>query len=365
MAEARVLRGDLAPQVPAAALLQLGLELGGGILAAEGRVLDTAAVRDKDEVVLGQVDGIFLPIVEDVDAGGLLFAAGTVEGDVRDLGVIVELNAEALQVLDHGQDHRLVLVVAGEAQRRKVGQTADVVDVALQIALHLQRTVPVLKGEHRAPVHPEIGVQDFVVEEVGDLLVVQLLIGGHEQVHDLHGGLVGQTELAVGVGILAAVAGGAAEAVVGVSLVQPVVLIQNGVVLVLDGGDGAKQVPHALKVVVHLTAAAHDVADILIFVAVAGAAGNGILLQNMDMLALHLGIAHQVAGRGQRRQAGTDEIGRFAVNVGGLFWGGKGFIVTAGIIHNVPPVSVYGGGGCRGRCSSSACPRAVGCLVWP
>ena len=271
--------------------------------------------------------------MEDVNAGGLLFAAGAVEGDVRDLGVVVELNAEALQVLDHGQNHRLILVVAGEAQRRKVGQTADVVDVALQIALHLQRAVPVLKGEHRAPVHPEVGVQDLIVKEVGDLLVVQLLIGGHEQVHDLHGSLVGQAELAVGVGVLAAVAGGAAEAVVGVGLVQPVVLIQNGVVLVLDGGDGAEQVPHALKVVVHLTAAAHDIADVLIFVAIAGTAGNGVLLQNMDMLALHLGIAHQVAGGRQCCQTGADQIRGLAVHAVRLFGRCKGFIVTAGIIH--------------------------------
>ena len=303
--------------------------------------------------------------MQDVDAGRLLLAARAVERNVRDLCIVVELHAEALEVLDHGQDHRLVLVVAGEAQRRKVGQTADVVNVALQIALHLQCAVPVLKREHCAPVHPEVGVQHLIVKEVGNLLVVQALVGGHKETHDLHGGLVGQTELAVGVGVLAAVAGGAAEAVVGVGLVQPVVLIQNGVVLVLDGGDGAEQIPHALKVVVHLTATAHDIADVLIFVAIAGAAGDGVLLQNMDMLALHLGIADQIAGGRQRCQAGADQIRGLAVHAVRLFGRCKGFIVTAGIIHNVPPVSVYGGGGCRGRCSSSARPCAVCCLVWP
>ena len=252
----------------------------------------------------------------------------------------MELDAEALQILDHRQDHRLILVVAGEAQGGEVGQTADVVDVALQIALHLQRTVPVFKGEHRAPVHPEVGVQHLIIKEISDFLVIQTLVRRHEELHNLHGGLVAQTELAVGVGILAAVDGGTAEAVVGVGLIQPVILVQHGVVLVLDGGDGTEQIPHTFKVVVHLAAAAHDVADVLIFVAIAGTAGDGVLFQNVDALALHLGIAHQVAGRGQRRQTGADNIGRLAVNTLGLFGGGKGFIVTAGIIHSVPPVMI-------------------------
>ena len=271
--------------------------------------------------------------MQDVDAGRLLLAARAVERNVRDLCVVVELHAEALEVLDHGQDHRLVLVVAGEAQRRKVGQTADVMDVALQIALHLQCAVPVLKSEHRAPVHPEVGVQHLIVKEVGDLLVVQALVGGHKETHNLHGGLVGQAEFAVGVGVLAAVVGGAAEAVVGVGLVQPVVLIQNGVVLVLDGRDGAEQIPHTLKVVVHLAPAAHDVAEVLVVVAVAGTARDGVFLENVDVLALHLGIANEIARRRQRRQAGADDVGRFAVHIGGLLGGGKGFIVTGGIIH--------------------------------
>ena len=219
MAEAGVLGCDLTPQVPAAALLDFGEIGGGGVLAADGGIFNTAAVGDKDQVILGQVDAILLAIAQDVDAGSLLFAAGAVKGHVDDLGVVVELHAEAFQVLDHGQDHRLVLVVAGKAQGCEIRQTADMVDITLQVALHLQGAVPVLEGEHRAPVHPEIGVQHLIVEEVGDLFIVQLLIRGHEQLQDLHSALVRQAELAVGVGILAAVDGGTAEAVVGVVLI--------------------------------------------------------------------------------------------------------------------------------------------------
>ena len=81
------------------------------------------------------------------------------------------------------------------------------VDIALEIQLHFQSAVPVLKGKHGAPVEPEIGVQYLVVEEIGDTLIIQVFIGGEEQLHDLHCGLVGQTELAVGVGILTLIDG--------------------------------------------------------------------------------------------------------------------------------------------------------------
>ena len=60
----------------------------------------------------------------------------------------------------------------------KSGRPPDVVDIALDIELHLECAVPVFKGEHRAPIEPEIGIQDLVIEEVGDLLVLQLLVGG-------------------------------------------------------------------------------------------------------------------------------------------------------------------------------------------
>ena len=140
-----------------------------------------------------------------------LAAALNVELDVRDLGVVVELHAKALQVLDHGQDDGLILVVAGEAQGGKVRQAADVVDIALEIELHFQSTVPVFKGKHGAPVQPEVGVQHFIIKEIGDLLILQLLVGGEEELHDLHSTLIRQAELAIGVGILAAVDGSTAQ----------------------------------------------------------------------------------------------------------------------------------------------------------
>ena len=335
MAEGRILRGDLAPHVPAAAGFDLVVVGGGLVLAAAGGIFDAAAVGDEDEVVLGEVDGVFLAVAEDVDAlGELVGRVGAVKLHVHDLHAVVELDTEALEILDHREDHGLILVVLREAQSLEVGQTADVVDIALDIELHLERAVPVFKGEHRAPVEPEVGRKDLVIEEVGDLLVLQLLVGGEEELHDLHRALVGDVELAVGVGVLAAVFGGAAEGVVRVLLVEPVILVEDAHALGLDGGDGVEQVPHDLEMVVHLAAAAHDVADVFEFVAVAGAAGDGILLENVHPVALHLAVADEIAGRGQRGQAAADDIGRFVVHALGLFWSCKCFIVAARIIHD-------------------------------
>ena len=65
----------------------------------------------------------------------------------------------------------------------------------------------------------------------------------------------------------------------------------------------------------------------------AGAAGQATLFQNVDVLALHLAVADQIAGGGQGSQTAANDIGGFVVHALGLFGTGKGFIVTGGIIH--------------------------------
>ena len=98
------------------------------------------------------------------------------------------------------------------------------VDEALEVELHLQGAVPVLKGEHGPPVQPEGGGEHLVVKDVLDGLVVQVLVRGHEELHDLHAALLAQVELPVGAGVPAPVHRGPAQGVVGVVLVEPVKL---------------------------------------------------------------------------------------------------------------------------------------------
>ena len=266
VAEAGVLAGDATPQVPAVARLSLREPRRGLGLRADGSALDATAVGDEHEVVLSEVDDRLLAVRAGHDAGGdLLYhravgialemrlldaldgvlpgaghgalgssAAADGKADVLHLRVEVELHARLLKVGHHGQNHGLVLVVACEAQRGEVRQAGDMVDVALDVQLHLEGGMPVLKGEHGAPVHPEVGVQHLVVEEVGDGLVVEVLVRREEEPHDLHRRLVRQAELAVGVGILAALLGGSAQREVGVFLVEPVVLVEHRDAGILD-----------------------------------------------------------------------------------------------------------------------------------
>ena len=88
--------------------------------------------------------------------------------------------------------------------------------------------MPVLKREHRAPVQPEIAGEEFVVEDIGNLFIIEIFVLRKEQLHDLHRRFVAQTEFAVGVRIFAAVDRRAHQRIVRVIFVQPVVFVQYG-----------------------------------------------------------------------------------------------------------------------------------------
>ena len=253
----------------------------------------------------------------------------------------MELHPRLLQIGHHGQDHGLVLVVPGEAQGAEVGQAADVVDIAADVEFHLQGGVPVLKSEHGPPVEPEVGGEHLGAEEVGDGPVVELLVGGEEQPHDLHGPLVGQAELPVGAGVLSPVHRGPAQGVVGVPLVQIVILVQDGLLRGLDGGDGAEQIPHHLEVVVHLPPAPHDVAQTGVLPAVAGPARDGVLLEDVDVPAGHLSVPHQIAGGGEGGQAGAHDVGGLALHALGPAGVDERLIVSAGIVHKQQPPLIW------------------------
>ena len=72
MAKGGILCGDLAPHIPAAARFQLGVVGGGLVLTAHGGVLHAAAVGDEHQIVLRQVNGAGLVVLDDIDALGQL-----------------------------------------------------------------------------------------------------------------------------------------------------------------------------------------------------------------------------------------------------------------------------------------------------
>ena len=333
MAERRILRGNSAPHIPAAAGLNLRVIRRRRILAAHRGIFHAAAVGDKDEIVFRQADALFLAVPDGLDRLGNLALRRAVEQHVHNLHAEMELHSHLFKVFHHRQDHRFILIILRKAQRLEIRQAADMVDVALQIQLHFQRAVPVFKGKHRAPVEPEVAVEYLVVENIGNALILQLLVRREEQLHNFRRALIGNIELAVRMRVFAAVHRCAAEGVVRVGLIEPVIFVQHAHALGLDGRNGMEQVPHHFEVVIHLAASAHHVADVFKLPAVARAAGQLAFFKDVNMLALHLSIADEIAGGSQRGKAAADNISRLMIDAFGLAGTGKRLIVTAGIIH--------------------------------
>ena len=201
------------------------------------------------------------------------------------------------QIFYQRHDQALILVQLGEPEGAEVGQTVDVVDIAAEVALHLQGTGPALEGEHGLPIEPEVGLPEGVRQYIGNFLALQILFRGDEQLGQGHGRFLVQVELLVSVGVIAAVDRSPAEGIVGIVLVQPVVFVQHGDAGLFQRGHVAEHIPHDLEVVVHLPAAPHEEALGHVLASVAAAAGQLQLLKKMDVLALHLTVADQIKGR--------------------------------------------------------------------
>ena len=336
--EVGVLTGDVLPQLPAVARLDLVVPRRRGGVVTPAGVGHEGAVGDEHQGVLVDVDAALLSAVQPLDAAGRLALGGDVEDHVGDAGVELHLHALVLEPAHERLDEGLVLVVLGELQGGEVRQAADVVDEALDVELHLEGGVPLLEGEHRAPVEPEVGGEEALAHHLVDALVVQVLLTRHDEVQQVLLSLQVQGELAVGVPVLAAVLGGPHEGVVRVVLVEPVELVQDGGAFHLEGGDGAEQVPQALEVVLHLAAAADQEAVAMrVRNAVQGAAGDVARLEDGDVLAGHLAVADEEARRGQGGQAGTHQVGLLLLHALRLAGAGERLVVAAAVVHAIPP----------------------------
>ena len=303
-----------------------------GLVAVAGGI-GAAAIGDENKIILDEINGLFLAVLHIDDLAGYLLVALCFNNDIADIHAVFDADAVGFQILHQRQDHALVLIILGKAQGAEVGQAIDVVDIAAQVALHFQGAGPLLEGEHGLPVEPEVGAPKALGQHLGDLLILQVLFRGDEQLGKGHGAFLIQRELLISVGVLAAVYGGAAQGIVGVVLIEPVVLIQDGNIRRFDGGHIPEDIPHHLKVVIHFAAAAHIKALGDILAAIAAAASQVQLFQQVDALALHLAIAHQVKCGGKTGQAGADDIGGFVIDALGLFGVSKALVGSSGIIH--------------------------------
>ena len=228
MSKGRILFCNVFPQAPAAARADLCITVRCMVLIAVDRAFGAASVGNEDEVILGENDAFLDAVYFALDGFCYFLSIVDFKDNVGYFGIELEVYAGILEVFLHRKNQGFILVVLREFQCGEVRQSADVVNEPLEVQLHLQCTVPVFKCEHRSPVQPEGGIEDFIIENILDRLVVQILVSCHEEFHDLHAAFLAQVELAVGMGILAAVLRCTAQGVVRVFFVQPVILIKNG-----------------------------------------------------------------------------------------------------------------------------------------
>ena len=332
VSEGGILLCDVLPEVPAAAGADLRVSVGGMVLVPVDGPLRAASIGHEYQVVFRKEDPALHSVGLALDGGGSLLALLDLKEHIGDLRIVAEVHPGLLQVFHHGKDQGLILVVAGKFQGTEVRQSRNVMDEALEIELHFQRTVPVFKGEHGAPVEPEVGVEHLLIENILNGLVIKVLVPGHEELHDLHAALLAEAEFAVGMGVLAPFLRGPAEGVVGIVLIEPVKFIQHRCSRFFQRGDAAEEVPEAFEMVLHLPATPHDVAPVGIVDAVAGASCNVHSLQDVDVGTGHLSVPYQEAGCRQGGKAAAHDVGVLLLHPLRLLRTGKGLVVSAAVV---------------------------------
>ena len=90
-----------------------------GLVAVAGGV-GAAAVGDKHQIVLDQVDGLFSAVFAVYDLLGNFLAANGFDDDISHIHAVFDADAMSFQIFYQRQNHALVLVVLGETQGTEV-----------------------------------------------------------------------------------------------------------------------------------------------------------------------------------------------------------------------------------------------------
>ena len=108
-----------------------------GLIAVAGGV-GAAAVGDEHKVILNEVYGL-LPAVLDINYFLCnLFVALIFDDNVLDVHAVLNAHAVSLEIFYKRQNHALILIILCETQSAEIGQSVDVMDIAAEVALHLQ-----------------------------------------------------------------------------------------------------------------------------------------------------------------------------------------------------------------------------------
>ena len=152
MSEGRILFCDIFPQAPYAAGTNLCVTVGCMVLVTVDGTFGTASVGNEYQVVLGEDNALLYTFYLALNSFCHLFAVIDIKNNICHFGVELEVHTCCLQILLHGKDQRLVLVVLGELQSAEIRQSGNMMDESLEVKLHFQCAVPVLESEHGSPV---------------------------------------------------------------------------------------------------------------------------------------------------------------------------------------------------------------------
>ena len=186
MSKRSILGCNVLPQAPAATGAYLCIPNRCMILIPINSTFCTASVCYKYQIIFSKCDLAFSTVFYIFNSFGSLLFAFNVKTDIGNAGAKLDLYTCCFQILLHWKDQGFVLIVPGKFQSREIWQSANMVDKTLEITLHFQSTVPVFKSKHGAPVQPEIRTKYFIIKEIFNGLVIQVLIPCKEQLHDLH-----------------------------------------------------------------------------------------------------------------------------------------------------------------------------------
>ena len=119
--------------------------------------------------------------------------------------------------------------------------------------------------------------------------------------------------------VLATVYSRAAEGIVRVVLVEPIIFVKHGYSGRFNRRYVSEHIPHTFKMVVHFSAAAHEESLCYVLATVAAAARKIELFKKMNVFALDLPVADEIERRRKSGKTGADYISRFFIGVLRLF----------------------------------------------
>ncbi|MHC2837483.1 hypothetical protein ACVINU_000417 [Bradyrhizobium diazoefficiens] len=239
----------------------------------------------------------------DAHASALVF-----ERHVGDGRAAHELHALPLQPVGKRLYDRVILVVDGTLDPGEGFDAREFAHEAVQIAPQLDRAVPGLEGESGLPHVPEIGLEEFWRQPVGDAAVAERLLRGLGEPQQLEPVAPGKAHVG-DVDLEAVAVNQPRPRMRRVLLVERDGLVAHAQARTLERGDARQQVPGAFVMVgSEHASAAQRIGAVREQCAVETAADQRLRLVNHDVAPRQLRVANQERRARERSDATTDEI---------------------------------------------------------